>query len=132
MPLEVYHNHDIALFTVGMYLLDPFLIKMFLQSFGEELLCNDPCLGESVHAFLDFAVYFSVWGCYGAQFVMLNDIVRYVRKLKSHAFIPDHRGIQIEIFLSIAKNLKPGVDMTLLMRSLTVSRSAVGVPVSNG
>jgi hypothetical protein len=29
--------------------------------------------------------------------------------------------------MSILKNLAPGVDMTLVMRSLTVSRSAVGV-----
>ena len=71
---------------------------MFLQSFGEELLCNDPCLGESVHAFLDFAAYVSVWGCYVVQFVMLNDVVRYVRKFQSNLFIPDHWGIQIEIF----------------------------------
>ncbi len=35
-------------------------------------------------------------------------------------------------FMSIVKNLAPGVDMTLLMRSLTVSRSAVDVPASNG
>jgi hypothetical protein len=71
---------------------------MFLQSFGKELLCNDPCLGESVHAFLDFAVYLSVWGRYGMQFVMLNDVVRYVREFQSHVFIPGHLGFQIEIF----------------------------------
>jgi hypothetical protein len=72
-------------------------IAMFLQSFGEELLCDDPCLGGSVHAFLDFAVYVSVWDCYVAQFVMLNDVVRYVHKFQSHVFIPGHWGIQIEI-----------------------------------
>ena len=61
-------------------------------------MCNDPCLGESVHAFLDFAVYVSIWGHYVTQFVMLNDVVRYVREFQSRVFIPGHRGIQKEIF----------------------------------
>jgi hypothetical protein len=63
---------------------------------------------------------------------MLDDVFRHVHEFEPHVFMPDHWGIQIEIFMSIVKNLAPGVDMTLLMRSLTVSRSAVGVPVSNG
>jgi hypothetical protein len=38
-------------------------VAMFLQPFGQEFLCNDPCLGKTVHALLDFAINLSVWGC---------------------------------------------------------------------
>ena len=70
---------------------------MFLQLFGEEFLCNDPCLGESVHAFLDLAVYLSIQGCYVPQFVLLDDVVWHVRKFQPHVFVHGHRSIQIEI-----------------------------------
>jgi hypothetical protein len=63
---------------------------------------------------------------------MLDDVDWHACEFEPHVFIPDHRGIQIEFLMSIVKNLVPGVDMTLLMRSLMVSRLAVGVPVSNG
>ena len=35
-------------------------ITMFLQSFGEEFLCDDPRLGESVHALADLAIHLSI------------------------------------------------------------------------
>jgi hypothetical protein len=73
-------------------------IAMFLQSFGEEFLCYDPRLGESVHALADLAVHVSIRGCDVAQFVVLDDIVRHVRKFQTHVFIHDHWGIQIEVF----------------------------------
>ncbi len=69
-------------------------VAMFFQSFGEEFLCNDPCLGEPVHAFLDLAVHVSVRGCYVAQFVMLDGVVRHVREFQLHVFIPGNRGIE--------------------------------------
>ncbi len=55
-------------------------IAMFLQSFGEEFLCDDPRLGEPVHALADLAVHESIRGCDIAQFVVLDDVVRHVRE----------------------------------------------------
>ena len=70
---------------------------MSLQSFDQEFLCDDPCLGESVHAFLDLAVYVFIWGRHTTQFVWLDDVIRHVRKFQPHVFVPGHRSIQIEI-----------------------------------
>jgi hypothetical protein len=61
---------------------------MFLQSFGKEFLCDDPHLGESVHALADLAVHISIRGCNVAQFVVLNDVVRHVCKFQTHVFVP--------------------------------------------
>ena len=105
---------------------------MFLQLFGQEVLCNDPCLGETIHALADLAVQVSVWDCYVAKFIMLVDVVRHLRKFQSHVFVTQHWHAKIGFFMSIVKYFAPGVDMTLLMRSLRVSRSTVGVPASNG
>ena len=70
-------------------------IAMFLQSFGEDFLCDDPRLGESVHALADLAVHVSIRGCNVAQFVVLDDIVRHVCEFQTHVFIPDQLTIGV-------------------------------------
>ena len=73
-------------------------IAMFLQTFGEEFLCDDPRLGETVHALADLAVHEFIRGCDVVQFVVLDDVDQHVREFQTHVFIPDHWGIQIEVF----------------------------------
>jgi hypothetical protein len=38
-------------------------VAMFLQPFGQEFLCNDLCLGKTVHVLSNFAINLSIWGC---------------------------------------------------------------------
>jgi hypothetical protein len=107
-------------------------ISMFLQSFGKEFLCDDPRLGESVHALAYLAVHVSIRGCNVTQFVVLDDVVRHVREFQTHVFIPDHWSIQIEVFFVHREEFCARCGYDAVDEGLTVSRFAVGVPASNG
>jgi hypothetical protein len=60
------------------------------------------------------------------------NVFQHVGEFQSHVFVSCHGCIEVEILYIHGKKIAPGVEMMLLMRSFTVRRSAVGVPMSPG
>jgi len=61
-------------------------------------LCNDACLWETIHTFLDEDIDVSICGSLLFEIVEGNDVVWYVRHFESHVFGANHWCVKIEIF----------------------------------
>jgi hypothetical protein len=63
---------------------------------------------------------------------VFDDVARHVCEFETHLFIPDHWGIQIEVLYVHREESCSRCGYDAVDEELTVSRSAVGVPASNG
>ncbi len=66
------------------------VVPMFLQLFYQELLGNDPCLREPIHALADFLVDVPTGCCNVKQVVRCNDVFQHVGEFQLHVLIPCH------------------------------------------
>ncbi len=106
-------------------------VAVLLQPFCQEIPSNDPCLREPVHALVGSAGDILI-GCCNVKVIMFNDILQHVGEFNCMYSYLDMGVHRWKFLMSIVKNLAPGVEITLLMSNLMVSRLAVGVPASNG
>ncbi len=93
---------------------------------------NDPRLRKPVHALAAFAVDIPIECCNVEQVGMYDDVIQHVGEFQSHVLVPGHGSTQVEILDVHCEESCPGVEIMLLMSSLMISKSAVGVPASNG
>ena len=60
-------------------------------------MCQDACLRHAIHALLDLKIDISIRVYFAIQVEMFDHVVREVRKLEPHVFVPFHGGIELEI-----------------------------------
>ena len=60
-------------------------------------MCDDACLWETVHSFLDQDIDESIWSGEFVKFVECNDVVWNVGRLESHVFWANHWCVEVEI-----------------------------------
>ena len=102
---------------------------LFGKSLLKELVGNDAGLGEAVHSFPNFDVDPSVFVNQVPEVVFYDNLFRDDVKSKAHVFQIGHRGVEVEVGQVNAEEhgARCRCAYHLLMRSLAVRRSAVGV-----
>ena len=68
------------------------------ESFLEELLCNNSCLGESIHSSSYFAEHVTVFVYFVVQIVFVDNVLGKEVDLHPEVFVAFHWRHQIEIF----------------------------------
>ena len=102
-------------------------VTLFGKSLLEELVGNDAGLGEAVHSFPNFDVDPSVFVNQVPEVVFYDDLFRDDVESEAHVFRIGHRGVEVEVGQVNAEEHCARCAYRLLMRSLAVRRSAVGV-----
>ncbi len=104
------------------------VVTGFVESLGEEVLCDDTCLRKTIHATSYLTKNIAIQIDFVMEAIFFDDV--WWEQLQFHAevFIPIHRGHEVEVFDVDCLNLQLGVETIMLNSSLTVRRLAVGVP----
>jgi hypothetical protein len=74
------------------------MVAMLVEAFFKEILCEDACLQETVHAHLYFDVDCTVVGSQVNEVVGFDKIGREVADFYVHVFRLVHWGVEVEIF----------------------------------
>jgi hypothetical protein len=73
------------------------MVAMLVEVLFEEILCNNACLRETVHAFLHFDADCTVVGSQDVEVLGFNKIGREVADLHAHVFGSLHGCVEVEI-----------------------------------
>ena len=103
-----------------------FVITMGEETFLEQLVCQDACLGKAPHCLMHFKIYKPIL-CKLVQIVLLPSPGWEEGERHFHVFTPIEGGGQVEIFDVEAHVLSTLGALDIFQISLDVVRSAVCV-----